>query len=174
MKGLVSLADIAPTLAGAAGVKDYVFPTDGTDMMPYWSGAEPPSVGRTFFWSNASWGSSIKTKIDGAHDFWDDPLPETVIQAVYVKDEEKITCWNPSGSDVFGAVYSRLPDVAGKKDPASLVIERPPVAGQVPVEGPGRKRFEEMLKLISESDRGLSPDWSGAPDLGKHTWWFVE
>lgn len=65
-------------------------------------------------------------------------------------------------------------DFAGKKDPASLVIERPPVAGQVPVEGPGRKRFNEMLKLISESDGGITPDWSGAPDLDKHSWWFMK
>ena len=96
------------------------------------------------------------------------------MQSVYIRDDQKITCWNQSGSDEFGAVYNRLPDVAGKQDPASLVIEHPPVAGQVPVEGPGRVLFDEMLQMISESDGGVVPKWSGAPDLDKYSWWFID
>ena len=67
---------------------------------------------------------------------------------------------------------SRL--LSGKRNPEALVKESCPVAGQLPVEGPGRKLFDEMLQMISNSDGGVVPDWSGAPDLDSHTWWFSE
>lgn len=172
--GLVSLADIAPTLVAQATGKLTDHPSDGTDIMPYLSGQQQPLTGRTWFWSNACKGNSLKVNLDGAHEFIDGPLPDAIMQSVYIRDDQKITCWNQSGSDEFGAVYNRLPDVAGKQDPASLVIEHPPVAGQVPVEGPGRVLFDEMLQMISESDGGVVPEWSGAPDLDKYSWWFID
>jgi arylsulfatase A-like enzyme len=172
--GLLSLADIAPTFADLAGIESYPFPTDGTSMMPYWTGRKKPPTGRTFFWSNASRGGSLRDKVDGVYDFWDKPLPEALIQVVYVKDEEKITLWNPHGSDQFGAVYNKLPDVVGKANPAAYVMEHPPVAGQVPVEGPGRKLYDEMIELIRSSDNGITPTWSGCPTVDDYSWWFMD
>ena len=96
------------------------------------------------------------------------------MQTVLVKDEEKITCWNSSDRDIVGAVYNRLSDVAGRKDPAEHVLELPPVGGQTPVEGPGRELFEEMVALIRNSDGELIPTWSGSPEkkVTDYEWWF--
>ncbi len=173
--GLVSLADIAPTLLAQASDNPHAYPTDGADIMPYLAGRAEPPAGRTFFWANACSGSTLQTKLDGAREFSDDPLPEAMMQAVWVKDDEKISCWNPAGSKVTGVVYNRLPDVAGKNNPADFVIEKPPVAGQVPVEGPGRELLDEMTRMIRAADGGLTPTWSGAPaDQMEKLKWFCE
>jgi arylsulfatase A-like enzyme/acetyl esterase/lipase len=173
--GLVSLADIAPTLLARASDNPAVYPTDGTDILPYLTRQKAPPVGRTFFWANACSGNTLKTKLDGAHEFSDDPLPEAIMQTVLVKDDEKITCWNASGTDGIGAVYNRLPDVAGKPNPADFVTEKPPVSGQVPVEGPGRELLDEMVRMIRAADGGLTPTWSGAPADQMKKWkWFCE
>ena len=94
-------------------------------------------------------------------------------QAVYIKDDQKVTSWHLYDSDNTGAVYARLPDVAGQANPALMVAERSPVAGQFPVEGPGRALLDEMIDLVIESKNDLAPDWTGAPDLDEHSWWMM-
>lgn len=173
--GLVSLADITPTLMAQLSDAPYPYPTDGINILPYLKGSKEPPVGRTWFWANASRGGSLRTKIDGAHDFSDEPLPETMIQMVYIKDEEKITCWHALGTDLVGAVYNRLPDVVGRPDPAEHVVEHPPVAGQIPVEGASRMLFDEMIEMVRSSGDSLLPTWSGAPENQIEPlspWWF--
>ena len=173
--GLMSLADIAPTLVGAAGGAAYPFPTDGTNMLPYWSGAEKPLIGRSYFWSNISWGNTLTHKLTGVHEFSDEPLEgRKMSQSVYVKDDQKVMCYSLVGSDKTGAVYAHIPDVVGKNNPAERVKESCPVAGQLPVEGPGLALFDEMLEMISDSNGGVVPEWSGAPDLDTHSWWFLK
>lgn len=168
--GLISLADIAPTLLGQATEQPYQHPSDGIDVMPFITGQKAPPTGRTYFWSNACSGNTLKTKLDGAHEFSDEPLAKAIMQTVFVKDDWKITCWNSLGRDAVGAVYNHLPDVAGKQNSASLVIENPPVAGQLPVEGAGRALFDEMLQAIRDAEGGLAPTWTGTPDTGKYSW----
>jgi len=172
--GLMSLADIAPTLVGAAGVKEYPFPTDGSNMLPYWTGEKTPPTGRTFFWSDC--GNANSDKLTDIRAFSDEPLEgHTLSQSVYVKDDQKVMCYSLVGTGKTGAVYAKIPDVVGKENPEELVKERYPVAGQLPVEGPGRELFDEMLEMIRESNGGVVPNWSGAPSRDKHNnWWFIK
>jgi arylsulfatase A-like enzyme len=170
--GLVSLADIAPTLVAQATGKPTAHPTDGTDLMPYLSGRQKPLTGRTWFWSNAGSGNTLKTKVDGAHEFTDGPLPQAIMQSVFVRDDQKITCWNAQGTDEVGVVYNRLPDVAGKPEPFKHVYEKPPVAGVVPVEGAGREQFDAMQQLIHDSEGDLAPTWTGDAEQAEYKWWF--
>jgi acetyl esterase len=171
--GLISLADIAPTLLAQAthSAKDY--PTDGVDLMPYASGEQPPLTGRTWFWTNNGSGGTLKTKVDGAHEFVDGPLPNAILQSVYVRDDRKITCWNAEGSDEVGVVYNKLPDVVGRADPWEAVIETPPVSGELPVEGLGRELMDEMQALVRESDGDLRTGWTGDPKCAGPSWWFM-
>ncbi|GEM_PF-3126300 len=65
--------------------------------------------------------------------------------------------------------------VALRPYPAEQVVEHPPVAGQVPVEGDGRALFDEMEELVRSAGRALVPSWSGAPDKQLEQfsqWWF--
>ena len=64
-----------------------------------------------------------------------------------------------------GAVYARLPNVVGKTNPADLVREKTPLAGIVPVAGPGCVLHKEMADLIHPNGGSLVPVWSG--DVGK-------
>jgi len=172
--GLVSLADIAPTLVAQATGKPTPHPTDGTDIMPYLSGRKKMLTGRTWFWTNQGSGGTLKTKVDGAYEFVDGPLPEAIMQSVYIRDDQKITCWNALRTDEIGVEYNRLPDVAGKPEPFKWVDEKPPVAGKVPVEGRGRELFDAMQQMIHDADGDMAPTWSGAPKPAENRFWFLK
>jgi hypothetical protein len=141
--------------------------------MPYASGEQPPLTGRTWFWTNNGSGGTLKTKVDGAHEFVDGPLPNAILQSVYVRDDRKITCWNAEGSDEVGVVYNKLPDVVGRADPWEAAIETPPVSGELPVEGLGRELMDEMQALVRESDGDLRTGWTGDPKCAGPSWWFM-
>lgn len=171
--GLISLADIAPTLLAQATDSAKEYPTDGVDLMPYASGKQPPLRGRTWFWTNHGSGNTLKTKVDGAHEFVDGPLPNAILQSVYVRDDQKITCWNAEGSDAVGVVYNKLPDVVGRADPWKAVIETPPVSGVLPDNEGGRELMDAMKTLVRESDGDLRTHWTGDPKGGGTSWWFM-
>lgn len=155
--GLVSLADIAPTVMGQASEKPYAWPTDGVNLMPYLSGIEDPLQGRNWFCALAgSLGKMI-----GIKDFTDPKYEKRIVHAAFVQDDQKLLCWIPKDDTLPGAVYARLPNVVGESDPASLVHELTPTAGSIPVSGPGHVLYKEMVDLIGSSEDALVPVWSG-------------
>jgi arylsulfatase A-like enzyme len=159
--GLVSLADIAPTLMAQASDAPYAHPTDGVDLMPYLSGKEAPLEGRTWFCAL----KASPEKMTGIEDFTDPEFDAGLVHLAYVRDDQKLLCWIPQDDHRPGASYARLPRVVGKNNPAELLRERTPVAGTVPVEGTGRALYEEMVDLIRSNGDALVPVWSG--DVGK-------
>ena len=42
---------------------------------------------------------------------------QQLMQYVYIKDDEKILCWNPQGTTTVGAVLGTLPDAMGPMPP---------------------------------------------------------
>lgn len=95
--GLVSLADVAPTLRSLAGMTERSYPTDGANMLPYWMGAKEPPIGRTYFWSNVSWGGSLRTKLDGAHDFGTDRSPRHSFRPFILRMMKRSACGTRPG-----------------------------------------------------------------------------
>jgi arylsulfatase A-like enzyme len=171
--GLVSIADIAPTLLGLGARTDQDFPTDGVNLIPYLMGEKPPLTGRTYFCGNAC----RKGQMTGYAEFWDQQQAEAhegrLMQTVLIKDDQKILCWNPQGTDVLGAVHTQLPDVVGQPNPVELLREATPQAGVLPETRAGKSMFDELFRLIGSNQRGLQPDWSGAPkrESNQYSWW---
>lgn len=141
--------------------------------MPHISGQQPPLRGRTWFWTNRGAGNTLKTKVDGAHEFVDGPLPNAILQSVYVRDDQKITCWNAEGRDAVGVVFNKLPDVLGRADPWKAVMEMPPVSGVLPDNEGGRELMDAMQALVRDSDGDLRTNWTGDPKGGGTSWWFM-
>ena len=158
--GLVSLADLAPTLMAQASDAPYAYPTDGVDMMPYISGAEPPLKGRTFF---CALQGDPKKKMSGVDEFTDSKFSGDIVHLAYVEDDQKLLCWIPQDGSRPGASYTNLPMVVGLEDPATPLLERTPRSGSIPVQGPGRALYEGMVEFIREGGDDLVPVWSGAP-----------
>jgi len=156
--GLVSLADIAPTLVAQTADRPYAHATDGIDLMPYVTGRETPPNDRRYFWAN----TSKKSFLTGFDDFYPEGSHTTMDQSVLIQDEEKILRWSVPGSDHAGVRYTRLPNAVGKANPTDLVGETPPVAGDRPQGDAGEALFREWEKL-TQTDNTIMPDWSGVP-----------
>ena len=90
-----------------------------------------------------------------------------IVHLAYVEDDQKLLCWIPQNEVAPGATYARLPNVVGKCDPAKALRERTPVAGTVPLQGHGRKLYENMKALIRTNGDELVPVWSG--DVSKRS-----
>lgn len=155
--GLVSLADIAPTLIGQATSGPYAWPTDGVNLMPHLRGEKPPLAGRTWF---CSLGASPK-KISGIDRFTDSRFDAGLVHLAFVRDDEKLLCWIPQNGELPGASYARLPGVAEMSDPATPLLEQTPISGSLPAEGPGRELYGEMAEMIRSGGEALVPVWSG-------------
>jgi acetyl esterase len=166
--GLVSLADIAPTLMGQAQDNPYAHPTDGANLMPYLSGEEAPLAGRTYFCALAGSPSKM-TGIDG---FTGKTYEGRVMHSVYVRDDQKILRWRPQHESVSGAVYSQLADASGKQNPAEILKEQTPVAGKVPAKGQGHVLYEQMMRFIEINRDQLVPTWTGDPH--EFSWQSIE
>jgi len=157
--GLVSLADVAPTLMAQANDKPYAYPTDGVDLTPYLTGAQPKLTGRQYFC--ALQGSL--SKMSGIDAFTDEPYKDDIVHVAYVEDDRKLLCWIPQDGSRPGASYTKLPMVVGLDDPATPLLEQTPRSGSIPVEGPGRAMYERMLEIIEAGGDDFVPVWSGAP-----------
>jgi arylsulfatase A-like enzyme len=155
--GLVSLADIAPTLMRQATSKPYAHPTDGADLMPYLSGERAPLKDRTWFCAL----QASPEKMSGIEEFSESGLDADLVHLAYVRDDRKLLCWIPQNDTAPGATHARLPKVVGMADPAKPLCEQTPKAGVIPMEGPGRALYDEMVELIRAGDDSLVPVWSG-------------
>jgi len=175
--GLVSLADIAPTLMAQASrpssptgsvavCTPYAHPTDGVDLMPYINGNRPPLKGRTYFCALKG-DTKTKNKMSGVQEFTNARFSGDIVHLAYVEDDQKLLCWIPQNEVAPGATYARLPNVVGKCDPAKALRERTPVAGTVPSEGYGRMLYGNMKALIRTHGDELVPVWSGV--IGKNS-----
>jgi arylsulfatase A-like enzyme len=165
--GLVSLADITPTLIGRATEQPYPHPTDGTNLWPALTGQNQPPAGRRYFWSNAS----KKFHLSGIPGFGtgnQEKIPRRVLQAVLVRGNRKILAYNPSGTPLFGAVRTELPNVVGHETPAQLMREPTPIAGRTPPRD--SPLYRELLRRLSAPPRHLLPEWSGAPNPDAFQW----
>ena len=156
--GLVSLADIAPTLMAQASDAPYAYPTDGVDLMPYLSGEKYPLKGRKFF---CALKGDPKKKMSGVKEFTESKFNGDMVHLAYVEDDQKLLCWIPQNDTPVGATAARLPYVVSKKDPAKPLREQTPIAGVVPVEGSGRELYENMVDLLRSNGDDLVPVWSG-------------
>jgi hypothetical protein len=157
--GLVSLADVAPTLMAQASDAPYAYPTDGVDLTPYFTGAQPKLTGRQYF---CALQGSLR-KMSGIDAFTDEPYQDDIVHVAYVEDDRKLLCWIPQDGSRPGATYSKLPMVVGLDDPATPLMERTPCSGSIPVEGPGRAMYDRMVEIIQEGGDEFVPVWSGAP-----------
>ena len=164
--GLVSLADIAPTLMAQATDKAYVHPTDGVDLMPYLSGEKAPLKERT--WLCALEASP--EKMSGIEEFSESGLDAGLVHLAYVRDDRKLLCWIPQSDAAPGATYAHLPKVVGLADPAGPLREQTPKSGVIPIEGPGRVLYDEMVEMIEAGDDGLVPVWSGIVGKNPLSW----
>ena len=168
--GLVSLADIAPTLMGQASDAPYAYPTDGVNLMPYLRGEESPLQGR-------SWFCALKAspeKMSGIDGFSESGRDADLVHLAYVRDDRKLLCWIPQDDRRPGVTHARLPKVAGLADPAKPLRETTPEAGVVPVEGPGRVLYDEMVELIRSNGDALVPVWSGVVGKKPLSWSWRE
>lgn len=169
--GLVSLADISPTLVEAATGK-YEQPTDGMALLSYIAQQKAWPAEREYLISNASRGPHLT----GVAEFGGEQSiilqkhnDSRVMQHVYYKNDEKIMIWNPKGSDELGAVYRKIPDVNGNAQAQKLMKEKTPTANQVTDE----KLLTDLVEKIKASKGTLLPNWTGGnePD---NKWWFMQ
>ena len=96
--GLVSLADIAPTLMVQATSNPYAHPTDGVDLMPYLSGEAPAR--RTHLVLCAG---GIAEKMTGIEEFTESRFDADLVHLAYVRDDQKLLCWIPQDDMQPGA-----------------------------------------------------------------------
>jgi hypothetical protein len=164
--GLVSLADIAPTLMAQACDKPYAHPTDGVNIMPYITGNKPPLKGRTWF---CSLGGSLE-KLTGIKKFTRRQYDAEIVHLAYIQDDQKVLCWIPQDGTSPGAVYAELPNVIGKKNQSDLLAEPTPVSGVVPGKGAGRNLYKQMTELIHSSGDTMVPVWSGDRGKSSKSW----
>lgn len=166
--GLVSTTDIAPTLFGLANDKPNPYPTDGINIMPFLIGKKPQPKGRIYF-CGLDGDASIMTGIES----FSGKKYKKVMHSVFIKDDEKILCWNPHNTDEVGVVYTHIPDVVGKNNPAELVKENTPVLNIIPIDGRGKELYQELIKMIKDQKDELCPTWSG-DDESDMNWWMIK
>jgi arylsulfatase A-like enzyme len=163
--GLVSLADIAPTLLALASDDVYAHPTDGIDLLPYAMGEQSMPTARRFFWANRASANFLS-------DFGQfDPKGEhrEMVQSVLIEDHDKLLRWRIPGTTRVGAVHIRLPDAQGVTDPAKVLRERVPRAGELPEDEAGRRMLQEWRQLVLTQET-LFPEWTAAdPQRMKET-----
>ena len=110
--------------------------------------------------------------MSGVDEFSESKFSGDIVHLAYVEDDQKLLCWIPQNETPPGATSARLPNVVGKSDPAKPLREQTPIAGVVPMEGAGRKLYENMTELIRSNSNDLVPVWSGdfRPNKSKESW----
>ncbi len=153
--GLVSLVDIAPTLMGRVNGAAGVVPTDGRDIMPFLKGEKQAPQGRRYLITNACY---VYQNTGVAEFGMEMPRSQKLMQYVLVKDDEKIICWNPSGTNVVGAVHARFPDGMGQNDPGKVLAEEPPPVGDC-AHGGGGEIALSRIPATHQVERGRSASY---------------
>lgn len=167
---MVSLADIAPTLMGAAGVTDSVH-TDGIDVIAGLTKKQPWPEERRYLITN----SCYTFQNTGAMDFGVEYANgQQLMQCVYITDEDKIISWNPNKSKNVGVVYRKLPNVAGVNNADVQMKEETPKNGIMPTDEKGINLFYEMIGSIVNADGDILQTWSCATpeELSNYKWWW--
>jgi hypothetical protein len=153
------MTDIAPTLMAQATGRHSALPTDGIDLMPHLTGALPPPKDRLHFWANVPRFADLT----GSPEFEPGVASEKMEQRVLIRDDQKIIWWKLPVTRAEGAVFKSLTNAVESEEPSLLLAERTPLAGLVPLEGPGKGLLEQLNKLIADSAGDLLPNWSGEP-----------
>ncbi len=153
--GLVSLADVAPTVYALATEKLWTHKTDGMNMMPFWMQQESMPHNRRYFWANHARSPEL-TGIDGFEDARSSAL---TAQSVLITDNAKVVRWNPVESAFSGAVYTHLPAALYSDTPSAVLYERTPEKRGFPKSAAGKKLLKELEQLISSYGEDLAPDW---------------
>ncbi|MGZ0708285.1 sulfatase-like hydrolase/transferase [Coraliomargarita sp. W4R53] len=168
---LVSLADISATIVEDA-TGDYQHPTDGMALMPYLLEGRAWPDEREYLVTNACY----EHQNTGAAEFNVDLEGRRLMQYIYYRNDQKLLVWNKQGSDAVGANYRRIPEVTGDQTAATQLQEKTPVAGQIPVEGPGRALLDTMIERVNQNPGELLASWSGASshDQENFNWWFQD
>jgi arylsulfatase B len=169
--GLVSLADIAPTMLGQATNKPNPYPTDGIDIMPYLLGKKKQPKGRVFFCAL----DANSEKMTGIQNF-SGKKNTKIIHSVYIKDNEKILCWNTANTDEVGVSYARLPDVEFKNNAKELVRETPPTIGSKPEKKAAKALYNEFIQFVINQQDQLFTTWAGDDNEEDKNikWWMIK
>ncbi len=154
--GLVSLADIAPTLLARATNDAYPQPTDGIDLIPYAMGERSMPTARLYFWANRS----IRQFLNDFDLFEPEGEHREMVQSVLIEDHQKLLRWRIPGTTRIGAVHVRLPDARGAADPVEVLRERVPRAGVLPEDEAGGRMLQEWRQLVLTQET-LFPEWTG-------------
>lgn len=166
--GLVSLADIAPTLAALGGEAGHAYPSDGENMAPYvMNGQEKKD--KIFFYS----GLGRRQHLDDYVYFFGDSAPDAsrMMQCVYVKDDEKIiSLQSQTRPQMHSVSYFLVPDARTYDDPEQIMTETPLMHGVYPKDPYACELYCEMTRMIFSSGGDIRIEWSGEPYSDVQEW----